>query len=178
MRSTRAGAFRSDRLTLRPLDLADAEFVESLYASPDVTRTLLRIQGSISTELARALCATPVTASGEHRFLGVLRANNRRIGLGTVRGHASRPGVASVGYSVLPEFWGQGIGTELAALLVEFAFGTLAAAEVRATTLDVNRASARVLEKLGFTVSDAEAREIDSRGDERRVVRWSLRRRA
>lgn len=79
---------------------------------------------------------------------------------------------------MLPEFWGQGIGTELAALLVEFAFGTLAAAEVRATTLDVNLASARVLEKLGFTVSDAEAREIDSRGDERRVVRWSLRRRA
>ncbi|HXJ83125.1 MAG TPA: GNAT family N-acetyltransferase [Candidatus Methylomirabilis sp.] len=174
MRST--GAWRSDRLTLRPVGRADAGFVESLYASPDVTRTLLRIQGPISTEQARDLCGTPVTASGEHRFLAVLRPNRRRVGLGTISRRAARPGVASVGYSVLPEFWGRGIGTALAALLVEFAFGALAAIEVRATTLEDNLASTRVLEKLGFAVSDADAREIDSRGDERRVTRWSLRR--
>ena len=41
---------------------------------------------------------------------------------------------------------------------------------------DENTASARVLEKLGFAVLEAEASETDSRGDERRVIRWYLRR--
>ena len=81
-------------------------------------------------------------------------------------------------YSVLPAFWGRGFGTELAALLVEFATGTLGAPEVRATTLDDNPASARVLEKLGFTVWQAGASEVDSRGDERRVTRWFVHRRS
>ena len=94
--------------------------------------------------------------------------------MGSVRRHTELPGVATIGYSVLPAFWGRGFGTELAALLVEFATGTLGVSEVRATTLDGNPASARVLEKLGFTVLQAGASEVDSRGDERRVTRWVL----
>ncbi len=70
--------------------------------------------------------------------------------------------------------WNQGFGTELASLLVEFATGTLGAREVHATTLDDNPASARVLEKLGFTVREVGASEVDSRGCERRVTRWAL----
>jgi len=98
--------------------------------------------------------------------------------LGNVRVHASPSGVASIGYSVLPAFWGQGFGTELAGLLVEFAAGPLAALEIRATTLDDNRASGRVLEKLGFAVREAGALEVDSRGDQRHVTRWFLQRSA
>jgi len=66
------------------------------------------------------------------------------------------------------------LGTELRALLVEFAASTLGALEVRATILDDNGASARALEKLGFTVLEVGASEVDSRGDERRVTRWFL----
>jgi len=80
--------------------------------------------------------------------------------------------------SVVPTFWGQGFGTELAGLLVEFATGTVGAREVRATTLDGNPASTRVLEKLGFAAVEVGASEVDSRGDERRVTRWSLLRRS
>ena len=98
--------------------------------------------------------------------------------MGSVRNHTKLPGVATIGYSVLPAFWGRGFGTELAALLVVFATGTLDALEVRATTLDDNAASGRVLEKLGFTVREVGASEVDSRGDERRVTRWFLQRAA
>jgi RimJ/RimL family protein N-acetyltransferase len=59
---------------------------------------------------------------------------------------------------------------------LEFATGTLGVSEVRATTLDDNPASARVLEKLGFAALEAGATEVDSRGDERRVTRWVLHR--
>lgn len=169
-------ALPSARLELRPLGGREAPFVESLYASPQVTRTLLRIQGPLSTQEAREFCQTPSVALGEHRLVATLRRNDEPIGVGSVRMHAAPHGVASIGYSVLPAFWGDGFGTELAALLVEFAFGTLGALEVRATTLDENRASARVLEKVGFAVREAGACEVDSRGNERRVTRWCLRR--
>ena len=118
-------ALRSVRLELRPLGRTDAQFVETLYASPQVTRTLLRIQGPISTDEARAFCQPRSAASDEHRFGAALRTEGNLIALGTVRRHAALSGVTTVGYSVLPRFWGQGFGTELAALLVEFAAGTL-----------------------------------------------------
>jgi ribosomal-protein-alanine N-acetyltransferase len=167
-------ALRSDRLELRRLEEGDATFVESLYANARVTRTLLRIQGPISIEEAREFCQAPAVACGDHRLGGALQTDGNLVGVGSVRRHAELPGVATIGYSVLPAFWGRGFGTELAGLLVEFATGTLGVPEVRATTLDGNPASARVLEKRGFRILQAGASEVDSRGDERRVTRWGL----
>ena len=166
----------SDRLALRPLGEADAAFVHTLYASPEVTRALLRIQRPLSLAEARRLCEPRSAAPGEHRFVAVFKSNRQAVGLGVVRLHP--PGQpASIGYSILPAAWRQGLGTELARLLTRFAFDTLGAAAARATTLDDNVASARVLEKLGFAVLETGAHETDSRGAERRVVRWLLRNR-
>jgi RimJ/RimL family protein N-acetyltransferase len=99
---------------------------------------------------------------------------NAQIALGNVRWRTELPGVATIGYSVVPAFWGQGFGTDLAGLVVEFATGTLGVREVCATTLDGNPASTRVLEKLGFAAVEVGASEVDSRGDERRVTLWFL----
>jgi diamine N-acetyltransferase len=166
---------RSDRLELRRLAVGDAAFVQSLYANAEATRTLLRIQGPISIEEAREFCRAPAEAHGDHRFGGALKSDGRLIALGSIHVPTELSGIASIGYSVLPAFWGQGLGTEMAALLVEFAAGTLGVLDVRATTLDDNPASARVLEKLGFGALQTAASEVDSRGDERRVTRWRLR---
>jgi RimJ/RimL family protein N-acetyltransferase len=159
------------------LEVQDAEFVEALYANTQVTQTLLRIQRPLSTEEAREFCRIPAAACGDHRLGAVLQADGRLVALGSVRPHTEVPGAVSIGYSVLPAFWGQGLGTELAALLVKFAVVALGALEVRATTLDDNPASGRVLEKLGFTPLEPGTSEVDSRGDERRVTRWGLRKR-
>jgi RimJ/RimL family protein N-acetyltransferase len=171
-------ALRSSRLELRPLDVRDAEFVKSLYADARVTRTLLRIQGQITLTQACEFCQVSTTADGEHRFGAGLQTDGSLIAVGSVRWRAEQSDVAGIGYSVVPAFWGQGHGTEVAALLVEFAAGRLGASEIRATTLDGNPASARVLEKVGFTAVEAGTSEIDSRGDERRVTRWVLHRRS
>jgi len=160
------------------LEAGDAEFVESLYANAQVTRTLLRIQRPRSTEEARKFCKVPAAACGHHRFVAALQADGRLIALGSVATHLEVPSVASIGYSVLPAYRRQGLGTELAGLLVRFAVVALGALEVRATTLHDNLASARLLEKLGFTALEAGASQVDSRGDGRRVTRWVLSRAA
>jgi ribosomal-protein-alanine N-acetyltransferase len=165
---------RSDRLWLRKLDASDAAFVESLYSSAQVTRTLPRIQGPISLEEAKEFRQAPTRTAGDLRFGAALKADGRLVALGSVRRRAETPSVATIGYSAVPAIWGKGLWTELAGLLVEFAAGALGALELQATTLDDNPASARVLAKLGFTVLKAGASEVDSRGNARRVTRWAL----
>jgi RimJ/RimL family protein N-acetyltransferase len=100
------------------------------------------------SEKAREFCRPPAAACSDHRFGAALQSDGNLIALGSVRRHTELPGVASIGYSVLPAFWSQGFGTELAALLVEFAAGTLGAHEVCAATLEESPASARILENL------------------------------
>ena len=59
-------------------------------------------------------------------------------------------GDLEVGYRLARRSWGQGFATEAAAALVEYAFGTLGLARLVAVAYPDNRASRRVLEKLGF----------------------------
>jgi hypothetical protein len=95
---------RSDRLELRMLEASDAEFVESLYANPKVTQTLLQIQRPISIEEAHEFCQVPAAASGDvprFRLAQAHRPGQRP------QPHRVGPGVATIGYSVLPAFWGQ-----------------------------------------------------------------------
>jgi ribosomal-protein-alanine N-acetyltransferase len=55
-----------------------------------------------------------------------------------------------VAYAFLPEFWGRGLATELAHESVRAAFEELGLAEVVCFALPANRASRRVMEKVGF----------------------------
>jgi ribosomal-protein-alanine N-acetyltransferase len=55
-----------------------------------------------------------------------------------------------IGYSLLPEYWGQGYATELAAALLDYAFNTLSLDTVCARTIHGNDSSEKVLHKTGF----------------------------
>jgi [ribosomal protein S5]-alanine N-acetyltransferase len=56
-----------------------------------------------------------------------------------------------LGYRVAAAWWGRGIATEMAWALVGVARERLGLAEIVAFTLPENRASRRVMEKVGFT---------------------------
>jgi [ribosomal protein S5]-alanine N-acetyltransferase len=55
-----------------------------------------------------------------------------------------------VAWAVRPQRWGEGLGTEIGAASLGVAFETLRLPEVVAFTLPDNRASRRVMEKLGM----------------------------
>jgi len=55
-----------------------------------------------------------------------------------------------VAYAFLPEFWGRGLATELARESVRVAFEVLGLPDVVCFALATNRASRRVMEKVGF----------------------------
>jgi ribosomal-protein-alanine N-acetyltransferase len=58
---------------------------------------------------------------------------------------------AELGYTVDAHHAGQGIATEAATAVLTYAFDELCLHRIEATYMPANRASARVLDKLGFT---------------------------
>jgi ribosomal-protein-alanine N-acetyltransferase len=57
---------------------------------------------------------------------------------------------AELGIVIGRAYWGKGIGTSAARVVIPYAFNALGLAEIRAEFLQSNAASKRVLEKLGF----------------------------
>ncbi len=60
-------------------------------------------------------------------------------------------GLIELGYRYLRAAWGQGIATEAAAVVLDYGFRELGLDPIVAVTHPDNRASRRVLEKLGFS---------------------------
>ena len=55
-----------------------------------------------------------------------------------------------LGYFLEPQHWGRGYATEAASLVLDFAFGELGAAVVRASCDERNSASERVMQRSGM----------------------------
>ena len=55
-----------------------------------------------------------------------------------------------LGYAIIPKFWGMGLATEGGKALVKYAFDKLHFSKIQALNYPENKASTRVLEKIGF----------------------------
>jgi RimJ/RimL family protein N-acetyltransferase len=55
-----------------------------------------------------------------------------------------------IGYALLPEYEGQGYGTEIAGATLQYAFKTLGLKRILAITLADNERSVKLLNKIGF----------------------------
>ncbi len=73
------------------------------------------------------------------------------IGVASVR--VEKSGVATVGFGIDPEFWGQGIVVEAMTALMEYAVKEHKLTMLYAETLDANEGAKSVLEKMGFVLS-------------------------
>src|SRR5689334_10256437 len=58
--------------------------------------------------------------------------------------------IAELGIVIGRAYWGRGIGTSAAHLVIDYAFNVLGLAEIQAEVLQRNLASRRLLEKVGF----------------------------
>ncbi len=83
-------------------------------------------------------------------FLTIHREDVRLIGTCGFKGVPAPDGTVEIGYEIAPGYQGQGFATEVASLLVEFAFKQAAVRAVLAHTLAEENASVAVLRKLGF----------------------------
>lgn len=83
-----------------------------------------------------------------------------------------RDNEACLAYWIGRAHWGQGYATEAAGAFLTHAFATTKIDNIRAGIFIENAASARVLEKLGFTVRGEFDIDAPERGGKRRVRRY------
>jgi [ribosomal protein S5]-alanine N-acetyltransferase len=96
-----------------------------------------------------------MAAHWERHGFGWYAFSDRGTGAVVARGgphvaHVAGREEVEIGWTVVPERWGEGLATELGAASLDVAYGPLGLADVVSFTLPDNRASRRVMEKLGF----------------------------
>ena len=141
----------SARLRLRRLRPSDAPAMVSLDSDAEVMRYIGSPPGLRSPEETAERVRRWIDA--DHGPLGWWivegRADGVFHGLGLLL-PMPEGGDVEVGYRLARRSWGRGIATEAAAALVDYAFRVLGLPRTVAVVYPENRASRRVLEKLGF----------------------------
>ncbi len=139
---------RSARLGFRPWTLGDLPLALGLWGDPAVSAWL---SGPLSAAAIRARLDREIQ---QHEEFGIqywpvfLLATGEHVGCAGLRPKGQN--LLELGYYLKPTFWGAGFATEAAATVAEYAFGSLHVETLFAGHHPANRASRRVLEKLGF----------------------------
>jgi [ribosomal protein S5]-alanine N-acetyltransferase len=84
-------------------------------------------------------------------FAVINKKDERMIGAGEFNIRSFNNKIGEIAYIVNPDYWGNGIATEVAELLIEFGFSEFSLHRIYATCDPRNIGSKRVLEKVGMT---------------------------
>jgi len=141
------------RLRLRPLQSADAEALFAIFSDPRVMRywstppwTDLQSAHDLIEQDLKGL------AAGEHLRLGIeTKAEGRLIGHSSLFAFSEQCKRAEVGYGLAFSAWGHGYMSEAVRALLDYSFTELGLNRVEADIDPRNTASAKLLERLGFT---------------------------
>ena len=147
----------SKRLYIKPFAPEDFGKLFSLHAHPDVAKTT--IDGIQNKEAVQKDLDSFIDHQNEHGYSqwAVYEKNSDafigRAGI-TKRALNKEVGVNSeVRFAFLPDSWGNGYASEVALAIKECARDNLKLKKITASTNPVNKASMRVLEKVGFKYS-------------------------
>jgi len=153
---------RGPHITLREYTPADAEEFHAFAAHPLVFE---RVQDETPPSIDDVRgwltqLAEQAAAGGRERHELAITEGARVIGSIGLIVDENDPATAELGYVVHPDWWGKGVATEAAGLMIRHGFDDLGLLRIRAGVSDDNPASHRVLAKLGLRRIDAERYEL------------------
>ncbi len=148
MEVTFPGIFRTVRLVLRPVELADAGPIFASYAQdPEVTRFLTwRPHGRIEETLAYVSRCMEAVASRTY----VITERSDAAVAGAFDLRIEPPGRVSIGYVLARQCWGQGLMTEALTEVAGWCLGQPGIWRVGGMCDVENPASGRVMVKAGL----------------------------
>jgi ribosomal-protein-alanine N-acetyltransferase len=139
------------RLTLREFRTDDLDASMAVVGDLDVTRTLsfdARDRADQTERLAQDIARAQTEPRPDY-YLAI--ANDADLLIGFVRIGLGRDRSGELGYAIRREDWGKGYATEATTLMLDFGFETLGLHRIQAACGPDNRASQRLLARLGFT---------------------------
>ncbi len=147
----------TERLLLREWDTADAEDLFAFYSIEDVVRyTPITAYTSLEQAVTKATAFRDWFRVKQLSVVWavVLKESGKIIGECSLHSFSPENERAEVGYAYSPEVWGKGIASESIRKIVDFGFTDFSLFPINrleAYTDPRNTASAKLLEKLGFT---------------------------
>jgi ribosomal-protein-alanine N-acetyltransferase len=150
-----------EQIILRPWQAAD---VEALSRYADNRKIWINLRDRFPYHYTRseaekwiAICAAH---QGPPTNFAIERAGEAIGGVGCELMGDVHCKTAEVGYWLGEPFWGRGIATTAVKRMTDFAFSTFALERLQALVFEWNPASARVLEKAGYTLEGRLRRNI------------------
>ena len=143
---------RTERLILRPFTLTDAPQVKALAGDQRIYKTTLCIPNPYQEGMAESWIATHQRCfyEGLGVVFAICQPDDLPIGALSLS-RASLFNRAELGYWIGAGYWNRGYCTEAAKAIVEYGFKVLMYHKLSARHFVGNRASGRVLEKVGMT---------------------------
>ena len=143
----------TDRLILRHFTTDDAEFILRIMNEPAFIANIgdrgIRTLDHASTYLLNGPIAS-YEQHGHGLYLVALKHTLEPIGICGLLKRVQFEDI-DIGYAFLPDFWSRGFAFESATAVLEFAHRSLRVARTIALVSPDNRASIKLLEKLGFS---------------------------
>lgn len=162
----------TQRLILRPITLEDAEDTYEYAKDPEVgpragwephksledSRAIMQEVFIGQPGVFGIILPDTLGNSGTYSKSDALSSSNSKGHQGRMIGsvgllpdpHRQNPGVQMIGYALARDQWGKGYMTEAATAVLAFGFDILGADAISSYTYPQNKASQRVLEKIGM----------------------------
>jgi ribosomal-protein-alanine N-acetyltransferase len=144
--------FRTNRLVAERMCAEDLDTLCRMNQDPRVMATL---GGLRSAEQTRQFLSASLDHWDRHGYgLWMFRdsADRQFVGRGGLRRIEITGNLeVELAYALMAEYWGRGLATEMAQAIVDLGFRRLGLKEIVCFTLPTNRASQRVMEKVGFS---------------------------
>src|SRR5437016_5743313 len=138
------------RITLREPRASDAASLFSLLSTEDVSRFISPPPPTVEGFERYVAWSQRQRAAGQYVCFAIVpRGAEAPIGLIHVRALGPGFGTADWGFAVASEFWGSGIFTEAAELVLDFAFDTLRTHRLEARAALCNGRGNGAMKKLG-----------------------------
>ena len=141
----------TERLRIRPVEPeADAEPLYELWGDPEAMRFVRPPSESVEQVRERLEGFVEWARSGWALWALEERESGGFVGLAGLFPLAREGPEIELAYHIVPSRWGRGYATEAGAALLEAAWGETDLDHVVAVAIEQNRASTRVMEKLGM----------------------------
>jgi RimJ/RimL family protein N-acetyltransferase len=142
----------TERLTLRRLEIGDAEFILGLLNDPSFLRFIGDKKVRTLDDAREYISSGPIASYERHGF-GLYLTERREDGVPIgICGLLKRESLkdVDVGFAFLPRFWAKGYAFESASAVMAYARNVLGLSRVVAITSPDNDPSIRLLTKLGM----------------------------
>ena len=160
--------FETDRLRLTPFVGSEAErtYATTAFNQKQVVQNLSRVPFPYGDSEFDSAAARVLAVPDKIFSWSIWRKSQPDTIVGAIGlSHEESDKTWRLGYSSLPEVWGQGLMSEAATAVVEFAFDVLKLASVHSAAFDDNIGSLKVLERSGFQIDGHGTATSLGRGD-------------